>query len=97
MKTKKYLIAFAIIGGLMFTAYNTTTTLASQDGEQTTQIKKGKRKILADANIKKGKRKILASNIKKGKRKILADANIKKGKRKILASNIKKGKRKILA
>jgi hypothetical protein len=43
MKTKKYLIAIAIFGGMLFTAQS--TNLLDLDGQQTTQIEKKKRDI----------------------------------------------------
>ncbi len=36
MKTKKYLIAIAIFGGMLFTAYAATTM--NQDGQQTAKV-----------------------------------------------------------
>ena len=38
MKTKKYLIAIAIFGGVLFTAQ--ATNLINLDGQTTTQVKK---------------------------------------------------------
>ncbi len=38
MKTKKYLIAMAIFGGMLFTAYAATTM--NQDGNQTAKVLK---------------------------------------------------------
>jgi hypothetical protein len=38
MKTKKYLIAIAIFGGMLFTAYAANTM--NQDGSQTAKIEK---------------------------------------------------------
>lgn len=43
MKTKKYLIAIAIFGGVLFTAQ--ATNLIDLDGQTTTQIDKTKVKI----------------------------------------------------
>ncbi|MCK5401244.1 MAG: hypothetical protein KAJ28_06385 [Flavobacteriaceae bacterium] len=43
MKTKKYLIAIAIFGGVLFTAQ--ATNLIDLDGQTTTQIDKSKVKI----------------------------------------------------
>ena len=43
MKTKKYLIAIAIFGGMLFTAQ--ATNLLDLDGQQTTKIDKKKGKI----------------------------------------------------
>ena len=43
MKTKKYLIAIAIFGGMLFTAQ--ATNLLDLDGQQTTKIEKKKRAI----------------------------------------------------
>ncbi|MBP1840871.1 hypothetical protein [Formosa algae] len=43
MKTKKYVIAAAIIGGMFFTAQ--ATNLINLDGQQTTNIEKWKIKI----------------------------------------------------
>jgi hypothetical protein len=40
MKTKKYLIAIAIFGGMLFTAYAASTM--NQDGNQTAKIEKSK-------------------------------------------------------
>ncbi len=43
MKTKKYLIAIAIFGGMLFTAYAASTI--NQDGNQTAKIEKSKVRI----------------------------------------------------
>ncbi len=43
MKTKKYLLAIAIFGGVLFAAQ--ATNLIDLDGQTTTQIKKGKHRI----------------------------------------------------
>lgn len=43
MKTKKYVIAIAIFGGVLFTAQ--ATNLIDLDGQQTTEIKKRKIKV----------------------------------------------------
>lgn len=43
MKTKKYLIAIAIFGGVLFTAQ--ATNLLNLDGQTTTQIEKAKVRI----------------------------------------------------
>ncbi|MFD2823577.1 hypothetical protein ACFS5M_07845 [Lacinutrix iliipiscaria] len=43
MKTKKYLIAIAIFGGVLFTAQ--ATNLLDLDGQQTTKIDKKKRPV----------------------------------------------------
>jgi hypothetical protein len=43
MKTKKYLIAMAIFGGVLFTAQ--ATNLLNLDGQTTTQIEKAKVRI----------------------------------------------------
>ena len=43
MKTKKILIAIAILGGVLFTAQ--ATNLIDLDGQTTTQIDKGKHRI----------------------------------------------------
>lgn len=43
MKTKKYLIAIAIFGGVLFTAQ--ATNLLDLDGQQTTEIDKKKRPV----------------------------------------------------
>ncbi len=40
MKTKKYLIAIAIFGGMLFTAYAANTM--NNDGNQTAKIEKSK-------------------------------------------------------
>ncbi|MBD0822770.1 hypothetical protein [Aestuariibaculum marinum] len=40
MKTKKYLIAAAIFGGMLFTAY--AANAVNQDGEQTAKIEKSR-------------------------------------------------------
>lgn len=44
MKTKKYVLAIAIIGGIAFTAQ--ATDLINLDGQVKTEIKKGKRKLI---------------------------------------------------
>ncbi len=46
MKTKKYVIAIAIFGGMFFTAQ--ATNLIDLDGQQTTQIEKKPFKIPAN-------------------------------------------------
>ena len=38
MKTKKYVIAIAIFGGMLFTAY--TANAMTQDGQQTAKVEK---------------------------------------------------------
>ncbi|WP_452226927.1 hypothetical protein [Lacinutrix cladophorae] len=43
MKTKKYLIAIAIFGGVLFTAQ--ATNLIDIDGQTTTEVEKSKIKI----------------------------------------------------
>ena len=43
MKTKKYLIAIAIFGGMLFTAQ--ATNLLDLDGQQTTEIEKKKFRV----------------------------------------------------
>jgi hypothetical protein len=43
MKTKKYLIAMAIFGGVLFTAQ--ATNLLDLNGQTTTQVEKAKIKI----------------------------------------------------
>jgi hypothetical protein len=43
MKTKKYLIAIAIFGGVLFTAQ--ATNLLDLNGQTTTQVEKAKVKI----------------------------------------------------
>jgi hypothetical protein len=43
MKTKKYVIAIAIFGGMLFLANSVETV--NQDGEQTAKIEKKLRKI----------------------------------------------------
>ncbi|WP_418511281.1 hypothetical protein [Corallibacter sp.] len=43
MKTKKYVIAIAIFGGMFFTAQ--ATNLIDLDGQQTTQIEKSKIRV----------------------------------------------------
>ncbi|WP_338733831.1 hypothetical protein [Mangrovimonas cancribranchiae] len=43
MKTKKYVIAIAIFGGMLFTAQ--ATNLIDLDGQQTTKIEKKKYRI----------------------------------------------------
>ncbi len=43
MKTKKYVIAIAIFGGMLFTAYAANTV--NQDGEQTAKIERSKIRI----------------------------------------------------
>ena len=44
MKTKKYLIAIAIFGGMLFTA-QAAANLIDLDGQTTTQIEKAKVKL----------------------------------------------------
>jgi hypothetical protein len=44
MKTKKYVLAIAIFGGMLFTAQ--ATDLINLDGQVKTEIKKGKRKLV---------------------------------------------------
>jgi hypothetical protein len=48
MKTKKYLIAIAIFGGVLFTAQ--ATNLIDLDGQTTTQVDKTKVKTPRQAN-----------------------------------------------
>lgn len=43
MKTKKYLIALAIFGGMLFTAY--AANAFNQDGHQTAKVEKAKIKV----------------------------------------------------
>ncbi len=43
MKTKKYLIAIAIFGGMLFTAY--AANAINQDGNQTAKVEKARVKI----------------------------------------------------
>ncbi|WP_166966491.1 hypothetical protein [Yeosuana marina] len=43
MKTKKYVIALAIFGGMLFTAYAANTM--NQDGNQTAKVEKARVKI----------------------------------------------------
>ena len=43
MKTKKYLIAIAIFGGMLFTAYAANTM--NQDGDQTAKVEKSKIRV----------------------------------------------------
>jgi hypothetical protein len=43
MKTKKYVIALAIFGGVLFTAQ--ATNLIDLDGQQTTEIDRSKIKV----------------------------------------------------
>lgn len=43
MKTKKYLIALAIFGGMLFTAY--AAHAINQDGNQTAKVEKARVKI----------------------------------------------------
>ncbi|WP_298555651.1 hypothetical protein [uncultured Algibacter sp.] len=74
MKTKKYLIAFALAGGLLFTTFTTETI--SQD-EAKTKVDRKTRKILADtkadAKVDRKTRKILAcTKVDRKTRKILA-------------------------
>lgn len=40
MKTKKYVIALAIFGGMLFTAYAANTM--NQDGKQTAKVERSK-------------------------------------------------------
>lgn len=44
MKTKKLVLAIAIFGGMLFTAQ--ATNIIDLDGQTTTEIKKGKRKLM---------------------------------------------------
>jgi len=44
MKNKKMLLAIAIFGGVLFTAQ--ATDLINLDGQDKTEIKKGKRKLI---------------------------------------------------
>ena len=43
MKTKKYVIALAIFGGMLFTAYAANTM--NQDGNQTAKIERSQIKV----------------------------------------------------
>ncbi len=43
MKTKKYVLAIAIFGGVLFTAQ--ATNLIDLDGQQTTEIERSKIKV----------------------------------------------------
>jgi len=43
MKTKKYVIALAIFGGMLFTAY--AANAINQDGNQTAKVEKARVKI----------------------------------------------------
>jgi hypothetical protein len=43
MKTKKYLIALAIFGGMLFTAY--AANAINNDGQQTAKVEKSKIKV----------------------------------------------------
>ena len=43
MKIKKYVIAAAIFGGMLFTAYAANTV--NQDGEQTAKVERAKIKV----------------------------------------------------
>ena len=43
MKTKKYLIAIAIFGGMLFTAY--AANAINTDGQQTAKVEKSKIKV----------------------------------------------------
>ena len=43
MKTKKYVIALAIFGGMLFTAY--AANAINQDGNQTAKVEKARIKI----------------------------------------------------
>jgi hypothetical protein len=43
MKTKKYLIALAIFGGMLFTAY--AANAINDDGQQTAKIEKSRIKV----------------------------------------------------
>ncbi|MEC3908062.1 hypothetical protein VOI54_13605 [Tamlana sp. 2201CG12-4] len=71
MKTKTFVIAIAIFGGLLFTA-NSTETL-SQDEQQSTRIEKKSRPIVADSKIEKKSRPIVAeARIEKKSRPIAA-------------------------
>ena len=47
MKTKKYVIAIAIFGGMLFTAH--ATDLINLDGQVKTEIEKKKRKLVPNA------------------------------------------------
>ncbi len=44
MKTKKYLIAMAIFGGMLFTVY--TASAFNQDGQQTAKVEKATIKVM---------------------------------------------------
>ena len=43
MKTKKYLIALAIFGGMLFTAY--AANVINQDGQQSAKVEKAKIRV----------------------------------------------------
>lgn len=43
MKTKKYLIAIAIFGGMLFTVY--AANAFNQDGQQTAKVERSKIKV----------------------------------------------------
>ena len=45
MKTKKYLIAIAIFGGMLFTAY--AANAINQDGQQTAKVNRGDVKAIS--------------------------------------------------
>ncbi|MFT4610836.1 MAG: hypothetical protein ACJA1H_000525 [Glaciecola sp.] len=47
MKNKKYLLAIAIFGGMLFTAQ--ATDLINLDGQTKTEIEKKKRKLVPNA------------------------------------------------
>jgi hypothetical protein len=44
MKTKKLVLAIAIFGGMLFTVQ--ATNIIDLDGQSTTQLEKGKRKLI---------------------------------------------------
>ncbi len=46
MKTKKLILAIAIFGGMLFTVE--ATNIIDLDGQTTTEIRKGKRKLVTN-------------------------------------------------
>ena len=58
MKTKMYLIAIAIIGGMLFTASSTETI--STDEQQSTKVDRKTREIFASKKVDRKTREIFA-------------------------------------
>ncbi|PWH82369.1 hypothetical protein DIS18_08940 [Algibacter marinivivus] len=59
MKTKKYLIAFVIVGGLLFTAFAKKTI---NHDEATTKVERKAKRIFADAKVERKAKRIFACN-----------------------------------